>query len=155
MNGIASTPYNVAVGGTQFDDTDNPSAYWSDTNDPTTGLSALGYIPEKVWNESSADPNYPLLWAGGGGVDLVRQTRLAIRARHSRAAVRDLPDVSLTAAGHDGYLVHARNCDYGAYFYSFGGTSASSPAAAGIIAMVNQKLGGRRFKAWPTTCFIG
>ena len=68
MNGIASTPYNVAVGGTQFDDTDNPSAYWSDTNDPTTGLSALGYIPEKVWNESSADPNYPLLWAGGGGV---------------------------------------------------------------------------------------
>src|SRR5947209_206616 len=41
VNGIASTPYNVAVGGTQFDDTSNPSAYWSSNTDPITGLSAL------------------------------------------------------------------------------------------------------------------
>ncbi len=32
---------------------------------------------------------------------------------------------------------------YGPYFYVFGGTSASSPAAAGIMALVNQKLGGQ------------
>ena len=145
VNGIASTPYNVAVGGTQFDDTDNPSAYWSDTNDPTTGLSALGYIPEKVWNESSADPNYPLLWAGGGGVStLYAKPDWQSAPGVPNDGMRDLPDLSLTAAGHDGYLVCIyRNCDYGAYFYSFGGTSASSPAAAGIMALVNQKLGGQ------------
>jgi subtilase family serine protease len=33
----------------QFDDTDDPGAFWSAANtDPITGLSALGYIPEKV-----------------------------------------------------------------------------------------------------------
>ncbi len=68
VNGIASTPYNVAVGGTQFDDTTNPSKYWSATNDPTTGESALSYIPEMAWNESSNDPNNVLLYAGSGGV---------------------------------------------------------------------------------------
>jgi len=147
VNGIGSTPYNVAVGGTQFDDTDNPSAYWSSTNDPVTGLSALGYIPEKVWNESSADPTYPLLYAGGGGVSTVYakpdwQTAPGV----PNDGQRDVPDFSLSASIHDGYLV----CLYGGcnsgndYFYYFGGTSASSPAAAGIMALVNQKLGGQR-----------
>ena len=145
VNGIASTPYNVAVGGTQFDDTDNPSAYWSDTNDPVTGASALGYIPEKVWNESSSDPNYPLLWAGGGGVStLYAKPDWQTAPGVPNDGKRDLPDFSLSAATHDGYLVCLyRNCDYGPYFYYFGGTSASSPAAAGIMALVNQKMGGQ------------
>ncbi len=30
VNGLASTPYNVAVGGTQFDDVANSDTYWSD-----------------------------------------------------------------------------------------------------------------------------
>lgn len=145
VNGIASTPYNIAVGGTQFDDTDNPSAYWSDTNDPVTGLSALGYIPEKVWNESSSDPNYPLLWSAGGGVStLYAKPDWQAAPGVPNDGKRDLPDFSLTAAGHDGYLVCLyRNCDFGPYFYTFGGTSASSPAAAGIMALVNQKMGGQ------------
>ena len=145
VNGIASTPYNVAVGGTQFDDTDNPSAYWSDTNDPVTGASALGYIPEKVWNESSSDPNYPLLWAGGGGVStLYAKPDWQTAPGVPNDGKRDLPDLSLSAAAHDGYLVCLyRNCDFGPYFYYFGGTSASSPAAAGIMALVNQKMGGQ------------
>jgi len=147
VNGIGSTPYNVAVGGTQFDDTDNPSAYWSSTSDPVTWLSALGYIPEKVWNESSNDPNYPLLLAGGGGVSTVYakpnwQTAPGV----PNDGKRDLPDFSLSASIHDGYLVCLYGgCDYGEdYFYYFGGTSASSPAAAGIMALVNQKMGGQR-----------
>ena len=58
--------------------------------------------------------------------------------------MRDLPDISLSASGHDGYLVCIyENCSVGPYFYVFGGTSASSPAAAGIMALVNQKLGGQ------------
>jgi hypothetical protein len=50
VNGLASTPYNVAVGGTQFND--NPAAtHWSRSNDSHLA-SAKGCIPEAVWNES-------------------------------------------------------------------------------------------------------
>jgi subtilase family serine protease len=36
INGLGSTPFNTAVGGTQFDDASNLVPYWSTTNDPTT-----------------------------------------------------------------------------------------------------------------------
>lgn len=51
----ASTPYNVAVGGTDFGDTvaGTNSAYWSNTNSATFA-SALSYIPEIPWNDSCA-----------------------------------------------------------------------------------------------------
>ena len=145
VNGIASTPYNVAVGGTQFDDTANPSFYWNSISDPVTLASALGYIPEKVWNESDNDPLNVYLWSGGGGVSTI----YAKPAWQSAPGVpsdgkRDVPDISLTAALHDGYLVCLfGSCGNGQYFYSFGGTSASSPVAAGIMALVNQKMGGQ------------
>jgi len=53
VNGLSSTPYNVAVGGTDFDDVSNPVNYWN-TNDSssTAQSSALGYVPETAWNES-------------------------------------------------------------------------------------------------------
>jgi subtilase family serine protease len=51
----ASTPYNVAVGGTDFGDTyaNTNSTYWASTNSATYG-SALSYIPEIPWNDSCA-----------------------------------------------------------------------------------------------------
>ena len=59
VNGFASTPYNVAVGGTDFADTyeakfgGNPlSTYWSQTNNPSNYSSALAYIPEIPWNST-------------------------------------------------------------------------------------------------------
>lgn len=52
VSGLASTPYNVAVGGTDFNQYNNWTQYWSDTNDPTTKQSVLGYIPEIPWNDS-------------------------------------------------------------------------------------------------------
>jgi hypothetical protein len=52
VSGFASTPYNVAVGGTDFNDLLNPTTYWSATNDPTTQASAIGYIPEVAWNDT-------------------------------------------------------------------------------------------------------
>ncbi len=145
VNGLASTPYNVAVGGTQFDDTANPSAYWSDTNDPVTGESALGYIPEVVWNESNNDPQYVSLYSGGGGVSsLYAKPDWQIGTGVPNDNMRDLPDISLTAAGHDGYLLCIFGyCANGSnFFFVYGGTSASSPAAAGVMALVNQKMGG-------------
>jgi subtilase family serine protease len=55
VSGFASTPYNVAVGGTDFGDTyaGTNSTYWSATNGSTYG-SALSYIPEIPWNDSCA-----------------------------------------------------------------------------------------------------
>jgi len=55
VSGMASTPYNVAVGGTDFADTffGTNSTYWSATNGPYYS-SALSYIPEIPWNDSCA-----------------------------------------------------------------------------------------------------
>lgn len=55
VSGWASTPYNVAVGGTDFGDTvagTNPT-YWSTTNSGAL-QSAMDYIPEIPWNTSCA-----------------------------------------------------------------------------------------------------
>jgi hypothetical protein len=55
VNAFASTPYNVAVGGTDFGDTyfNENSTYWNSTmpSPPPYG-SALSYIPEIPWNDS-------------------------------------------------------------------------------------------------------
>jgi subtilase family serine protease len=55
VSGFASTPYNVAVGGTDFGDTyaGTNSEYWSAKNNATYG-SAKSYIPESPWNDSCA-----------------------------------------------------------------------------------------------------
>ncbi|HEY1253769.1 MAG TPA: protease pro-enzyme activation domain-containing protein, partial [Terracidiphilus sp.] len=64
VNGLASTPYNTAVGGTDFNWC-NPdtaatsecvaSPYWN-SNNSASQSSAIGYIPETPWNESCANP---------------------------------------------------------------------------------------------------
>jgi Pro-kumamolisin, activation domain/Bacterial Ig-like domain (group 3) len=57
VSGFASTPFNVAVGGTDFYYTEAapPQNFWSATNGGTTGTeSALSYIPESTWNDSCA-----------------------------------------------------------------------------------------------------
>ena len=54
VNGLASTPYNIAVGGTDFNQTPaNEATYWSTTNSTLYG-SALGPIPEIPWNDSTS-----------------------------------------------------------------------------------------------------
>jgi hypothetical protein len=54
VSGNASTPFNVAVGGTDFNDSSSISTYWSQTNNSTTQSSAKSYIPEMTWNDSCA-----------------------------------------------------------------------------------------------------
>jgi hypothetical protein len=53
VSGLASTPYNVAVGGTDFSDSYHGinSTYWN-SNETTPYGSALSYIPEIPWNSS-------------------------------------------------------------------------------------------------------
>jgi len=55
VSAYASTPYNVAVGGTDFGDllAGTVGTYWSSTNSSTYG-SALSYVPEIPWNASCA-----------------------------------------------------------------------------------------------------
>lgn len=55
VNALASSPYDVAVGGTDFGDTFSKtnSTYWNSTNS-STFASARSYIPEIPWNDSCA-----------------------------------------------------------------------------------------------------
>jgi subtilase family serine protease len=62
VNGLASTPYNTAVGGTDFNwcslasTTEcTPAPYWNSTN-AANGSSAIGYVPEVPWNDTCANP---------------------------------------------------------------------------------------------------
>ena len=55
VNGFASTPYDVAVGGTDFGDSyaGTVAQYWKTKNNSIYG-SAKSYIPEIPWNDSCA-----------------------------------------------------------------------------------------------------
>lgn len=68
VNGLASTPFNVAVGGTDFDDYNNQARYWSQSNSSLYG-SALSYIPEQTWNTSCASDTLDALLGFSNGVD--------------------------------------------------------------------------------------
>lgn len=140
VNGLCSTPYSVCVGGNEFNDTANPALYWSASNASGTQGSALSYIPEVVWNESGPTAG---LWASGGGASTVYskpawQTGVGVPADGKR----DVPDVSLSAAGHDGYLIVQEGG-----LYVVGGTSAASPSFAGIMGLVVQSAASRQGNA--------
>jgi MYXO-CTERM domain-containing protein len=143
VSGLASTPYNVAVGGTMFDDAASAGQYWTSTNS-SGNASAKGYIPELPWNESGGQPGGSGLWAGSGGASKLYakpswQTGLTPADGH-----RDLPDVSLAAASKEGYIV-IQDGQWGVV----GGTSASSPAFAGLMALIVQKTGQSQGNANP------
>jgi len=147
VNGLASTPYNVAVGGTLFNE--GSGSYWN-TSNGLYGVSAKSYVPETAWNESASANYCPAdqvpctgLWATGGGASSLYdkpawQAGLGVPADGKR----DIPDVSLSASSHDGYRIKSQ-----AGWYLVGGTSASSPAFAGIMALIVQKTGQRQGNA--------
>jgi Pro-kumamolisin, activation domain/Bacterial Ig-like domain (group 3) len=176
VSGFASTPYNVAVGGTDFDQTAlTAPTYWSATNNATTGASALSYIPETTWNDSCAGMGidqctstsqfFNIVGGSGGPSSCATQSSGGTcLSGYSKPAwqtgtgvpmdgVRDLPDVSLFASngfnnsfyiicqGDAGFFGSPETCSLTNFtFVGVGGTSASAPAFAGIMALVNQKL---------------
>lgn len=157
VSGLASTPFNVAVGGTQFNENGADSKYWAATSGPDQS-SVLGYIPEVVWNESCSDPTlcfFPNLFASSGGPSsLYLKPSWQSGPGVPADGKRDIPDVSLSAAsGHDGYLL----CQDGICLtdstgqlinaFVVGGTSASTPTFAAIMALVNQKTNSRQGQA--------
>ncbi|HVI11100.1 MAG TPA: S53 family peptidase [Candidatus Binatia bacterium] len=137
VNGMCSPPYSTCVGGTEFSDTANPALYWSPANSGSQG-SALSYIPEVAWNESGYG-----LWASGGGASSV----YAKPAWQSGTGVpadghRDVPDVALNSAAHDGYLIIQEGG-----MYVVGGTSAATPSFAGLMALVDENAAARQGNA--------
>ena len=116
VSGFASTPYNVALGGTDFDDATNQTTYWNANNTSPTQASAQGYIPETTWNDSCAstakaaaltgicttvNSNGVDLVAGGGGSSSVYKGSGSVKPSAASwqtgfgDANRDIPDVSL------------------------------------------------------------
>jgi subtilase family serine protease len=132
VNGLCSTAYDLCVGGTQFEDAPDPSLYWSASSNAATDGSALGYIPEAAWNESAAVAGGRGLYSTGGGMSAF----VAKPSWQSGAGVpadghRDVPDISMTAGSHDGYLVYSEGA-----LEAVGGTSAPTPALAGLMALI-------------------
>ncbi len=176
ISGFASTPYNVALGGTDFNQTPATApTYWNATNDSATGASAKSYIPEATWNDSCAgfgidqctdNTNFLNIAGGSGGPSSCStqnsggtclsgygkpswQTGIGVPSD----GVRDLPDVSLFASnGFNNSFYIICEADAGFFgtqetcslatetFVGVGGTSASAPTFAGIMALVNQKM---------------
>jgi len=121
VNGFASTPYGVAVGGTDFNQSGNETNYWNSTNAATTQLSAKGYISEVPWNDSTCAANFPTactsvdssggdISAGSGGASNCATFTSGgnCSAGYAKPAyqtgvtpadsVRDIPDISLFAS---------------------------------------------------------
>ena len=144
VNGLCSSPYSTCVGGTQFNDTNNPAAYWSSANSATRA-SALSYIPEIAWNESGSNGGTGL-WASGGGPSAIYSKPSWQTGRGVPAdGHRDVPDVALAAAGHDGYLFYLNGS-----FYAGSGTSLGTPSFAGLMALLDGRFGARQGNANPS-----
>ncbi len=130
----AAIPEVTGMGGTEFNE--GTGNYWSAAN-TSTGASATGYIPEKVWNDTIADGE---LSAGGGGASIFfPQPAWQTGTGVPTDGVRHVPDLAFSAsADHVGYCVvsgsSAGTCSY------FGGTSVAAPTMAGIATLLNQYL---------------
>ncbi|MGB8459528.1 MAG: protease pro-enzyme activation domain-containing protein [Candidatus Acidiferrum sp.] len=120
VSGIASTPYNVAVGGTDFDDSGKQTTFWNPSTGNTAGTreSVLGYIPEIPWNDScaatatsstlntvcpSSNASLNNIVGGGGGASTVYakpawQSGIIPNGIAAGDNHRYLPDVSLFAS---------------------------------------------------------
>ncbi len=154
VNMLASPPSVVSVGGNQLDDTNAGGPFW----DSNSG-NALSYIPEDVWNENCDENNcfnQFTIWAGSGGQSIYfsKPSWQSGVTGIPNDTVRHVPDVSLTAAIHDPYLLCLDGgCTpdiFGNITLSgIGGTSAAAPSFAGIMALVVQKTGARQGNANP------
>ena len=124
----ASLPEVTAVGGTQFNE--GSGQYWATSNATNFG-SALSYIPETTWNETIPGD---IIAASAGGASAMFAKPLWQQGPGVPADnARDVPDIAMSAAGHDGYFVTAGGGSLITY-----GTSASAPATSGIVAILNQ-----------------
>ena len=119
VNLPASDPLVLAAGGTTLD------------ADRTTGA----YLSETAWRTPPGTVNPQT--SSGGFSHLF--TRPAYQDGIPRiGAMRGVPDVSADASGHTGMALAIATPDGGTYIRDSGGTSASAPIWAGLIALADQ-----------------
>lgn len=136
----ASIPQVTGVGGTEFNE--GTGNYWNAANG-TNQVTALSYIPETSWNDSTLQ-NTPGS-SGGGASILFSKPSWQSGAGVPADGARDVPDVSLSASNdHDPYMVYTSGA-----FELVGGTSAGAPAFAGIATLLGQYLVANHFQATP------
>lgn len=144
----ASSPFVTGVGGSMFNE--GSGSYWNTTNGTYAG-SAISYIPEAVWNETASAGATELSAGGGGASKFFTKPTWQTGTGVPNDSSRDVPDLALNAAYlHDGYLFCAQGfCTNGfrdaqGYLDEVGGTSVGTPSFAGMVALLEQKLGGTR-----------
>lgn len=143
----ASSPYVVGVGGTTF--SEGSGNYWSATNNSQLG-SALGYIPEVVWNDTKTGGE--LSGTGGGASGIFGKPSWQAGTGVPADGARDVPDVAFSSSNaHDGYLfcsaeAAAEKCTATTFNgYVIGGTSLATPNFAAMLAVVASKNGVSNF----------
>jgi subtilase family serine protease len=152
---VTGTPPNTTAGSTP---------YWGASGAGSdTLVTALGYIPEEGWNDTALSiSNGGGLSATGGGASDFAHGFFAKPTWQTGTGVpndgaRDVPDVSVSASpDHDGYLFCTEDdgsgnivstctsgfrTGSGGSFTVVGGTSASAPTFAAILALTNQYIG--------------
>jgi hypothetical protein len=132
VSGFASSAFNVAVGGTDFNDATNPLTYFKTASmqNQATLESAIGYIPETTWNDTCTNAIFNTVTGlttpeancnstnagakasvftvgGGGGVSTVNpkpayQSFAGLTGSLSTVTMRAVPDVSLFSG--DGFI---------------------------------------------------
>jgi len=131
----SSVPEVTAVGGTQFNE--GSGTYWLST-DGTYGGSAISYIPEAAWNDTTVSLQLGgnIASSGGGLSAIYKKPAWQTGPGVPNDGARDVPDISLTASPiEDPYLVVSAG-----EIWEVGGTSASAPSFAGMLALLNQYL---------------
>jgi subtilase family serine protease len=169
----AAIPEVTGVGGSEFtlDSTQCPGTppscpggvspadppYWSGSSSPTSGASALKYIPEMAWNDTAASlaAGGGLAGTGGGASTIFGKPSWQTGAGVPADGKRDVPDIALSASNfHDSYLICSQDYFAGSNppvtscttgfrasdntLSAIGGTSAGAPSFAGVLALLNQ-----------------
>jgi uncharacterized protein (TIGR03437 family) len=128
----ASLTEVTGVGGTWL------SGYGAQYWDDQTG-SALSYIPEAAWNDTTESfyltGHLTIAASGGGSSTLYPKPYWQIGLGVPNNNARNVPDLALAASLHNPYVVIAKGQQRLA-----GGTSASAPSFAGIVALLNHYL---------------
>jgi subtilase family serine protease len=135
VNWPSSDPLVTSAGGTwlQYGWTWNPSS----PTDPSF-LTTPGSRTEAVWNE----PFLPAATGGGRSVLFPTPSFQSAISSSLLNGARGIPDVSWNAAVDGGVLVYTSFPGVRVGWHIIGGTSASSPQLAGLIALTNQLADG-------------
>jgi subtilase family serine protease len=163
VTGVGGTEFNGDATGTVTGTVPNTNAsatqYWKGTtNFNDTIGSALSYIPEMAWNDTTIEiaAGGNISASGGGASIFFSKPSWQTGAGVPNDNFRHVPDVAFNGSpDHDGYLVCTptdregnASCTNGfrdsstqGFLDIVGGTSAGAPTLAGILALINQSQG--------------